>query len=93
MLTTEALLEVAKDQGYTEARLEMMGGGVMAVWIPLTHPVYEYALLDYIGLGLYVTEWDGEDYPLYDFEDDAPTYTDALDAFEWMEKTLEVGGN
>jgi hypothetical protein len=95
MLTTEELLEVAKEQGYTGARLEMMGGGVMAVWIPLTHPVYEYALLDWIGLGLYTQNWDGEETPLFDFQDGDgdPTYTETLNAFEWMEKTLKLGAN
>ena len=91
----EDYLEVAKDQGFNGAYLEMMGGGIMLVWIPLKHPVYEYALLDYIGLGLYAHGWDGDDVPMFNFNDnqDNPTYAQVLDAFEWMENTLKVEAN
>ena len=67
----------------------------MCVWIPLDHPVYEYALFDYMGIGLYAKGWDGEDVPMYDFDDeqDNPTYWQALDAFEWLEKTLKAEAN
>jgi hypothetical protein len=93
MKEIEDYLEVAKDQGFTGAHLWHSGGGIMLVWIPLKHPVYEYALLDYIGLGLYAHGWDGDDVPMFLFDDDQdhPTYVQALDAFEWMSKSLETG--
>jgi hypothetical protein len=90
--TMEDYLQVALDQGYSGATLEQMGGGVICVWIPLDNPVYEYALMDCHGLGLFVYEYACDDYPMYLFNDNQenPTYAQALDGFEWMEKTLEA---
>ena len=95
MQKIEDYLEVAKDQGFTGAHLWHSGGGIILVWIPLQHPVYEYALLDSIGLGLYAHGWDGDDVPMFDFFDyeSDPAYTNVLDAIEWMEKTLKESAN
>ena len=60
MNNAEQYLKTAQDLGFADAYLELMGGGNLAVWIPLQSTAYDYALLNEIGIGLYPHGWDGD---------------------------------
>ncbi len=92
MNNTEEYLEIAKELGFADAYLEQLGGGVMAVWIPLQSTVYEYALLNEIGLGLYPHGWDGDQVEMFYYgeeELEEPTPLQVRTALEEMKSTLE----
>lgn len=82
----EQTLKVVLENGFAGSRLEHTGGGIMVVSIPLPTPLnrYQVAWLNEFGCGVYAQEWDDEALHFFDFED-APTYTDVLDALEWLE--------
>jgi hypothetical protein len=91
-LEIEDYLELAKDFGFAKSYLEQLGGGVMAVWIPLDSTVYEYALLNELGIGLYPHGWDGDQIEMIyhgDEELEEPTALQVRTALEEMKSALE----
>lgn len=92
MNNAEQYLKTAQDLGFADAYLELMGGGNLAVWIPLQNTVYEYALLNEIGLGLYPHGWDGEQVEMFYYgeeETEEPTREQILATLQEMKSTLE----
>jgi hypothetical protein len=92
MNNIEEYLKTAQDLGFADAYLEQLGGGVMAVWIPLQSTAYEYALLNEIGLGLYPHGWDGDQIEMIYYgeeELEEPALEQVVTALEEMKSTLE----
>lgn len=92
MNNIEEHLQSAKELGFAESYLELMGGGALAIWIPLQHTVYEYALLNEIGLGVYPHGWDGDQVEMFYYgegELEEPTPEQVVTVLEELKSTLE----
>jgi hypothetical protein len=73
--------------GYFDAYIEMLGGGLLGVTIPLTAP-NDYALLTEIGIGIYPEDYDGEQVPMFNFSDEEITASELSAGIEWLNNEL-----
>ena len=73
--------------GYFDAYIEMLGGGLLGVTIPLTAP-NDYALITEIGIGIYPEDYDGEQVPMFNFSDEEITESELSAGIEWLNNEL-----
>jgi len=73
--------------GYFDAYIEMLGGGLLGVTIPLT-AANDYALITEIGIGIYPEDHDGEDVPLFRFTEERITASEVSAGIEWLNNEL-----
>ena len=79
-------LKAVLEAGYSDAYIEMLGGGLLGVTIPLTAP-NDYALITEIGIGIYPEDWDGEQVAMFDFFE-ALTTNELSAGIEWLNNEL-----
>ena len=80
-------LKAVLEAGYSDAYIEMLGGGLLGVTIPLTAP-NDYALLDYMGIGIYPEDHNGEQVPMFNFSDEEITASELSAGIEWLNNKL-----
>ena len=80
-------LKAVLEAGYSDAYIEMLGGGLLGVTIPLTAP-NDYALLTEIGIGIYPEDYDGEQVPMFNFSDEEITESELSAGIEWLNNEL-----
>ena len=85
-LEIKAALEAVLKAGYSDAYIELLGGGLLGVTIPLTAP-NDYALLTEIGIGIYPEDYDGEQVAMFDFFE-ALTNNELSAGIEWLNNEL-----
>ena len=73
--------------GYFDAYIEMLGGGLLGVTIPLTAP-NDHALITEIGIGIYPEDYDGEQVPMFNFSDEEITVSELSAGIEWLNNEL-----
>jgi len=73
--------------GYFDAYIEMLGGGLLGVTIPLTAP-NDHALITEIGIGIYPEDYDGEQVPMFNFSDEEITASELSAGIEWLNNEL-----
>ena len=73
--------------GYFDAYIEMLGGGLLGVTIPLTAP-NDHALITEIGIGIYPEDYDGEQVPMFNFSDEEITESELSAGIEWLNNEL-----
>jgi len=66
--TATMALATVFGQGFDDAYIEMMGGGLLAVTVQLK--AGHYATIDEIGIGIYSPDWDGDSVPMYRFNEE-----------------------
>jgi len=86
-LEIKAALEAVLEAGYSDAYIEVLGGGLLGVTIPLTAP-NDYALITYIGIGIYPEDYDGEQVPMFNFSDEEITASELSAGIEWLNNEL-----
>jgi len=79
-------LKAVLEAGYSDAYIEMLGGGLLGVTIPLTAP-NDYALLTEIGIGIYPEDHDGESVPMFEFFEEL-TANELSAGIEWLNNEL-----
>ena len=80
-------LKAVLEAGYSDAYIEMLGGGLLGVTIPLTAP-NDYALITEIGIGIYPEDYDGEQVPMFNFSDEEITESELSAGIEWLNNEL-----
>jgi hypothetical protein len=80
-------LKAVLKAGYSDAYIEMLGGGLLGVTIPLTAP-NDYALITEIGIGIYPEDYDGEQVPMFNFSDEEITESELSAGIEWLNNEL-----
>ena len=73
--------------GYFDAYIEMLGGGLLGVTIPLTAP-NDHALITEIGIGIYPEDYDGEQVSMFNFGDEEITVSELSAGIEWLNNEL-----
>jgi len=86
-LEIKAALEAVLKAGYSDAYIELLGGGLLGVTIPLTAP-NDHALIDYVGIGIYPEDWDGEQVPMFNFSEERITVSELSAGIEWLNNEL-----
>jgi len=79
-------LKAVLEAGYSDAYIEMLGGGLLGVTIPLTAP-NDYALLTEIGIGIYPEDHDGESVEIFEFFEEL-TANELSAGIEWLNNKL-----
>ena len=86
-LEIKAALEAVLEAGYSDAYIELLGGGLLGVTIPLNAP-NDYALITEIGIGIYPEDYDGEQVPMFNFSDEEITASELSAGIEWLNNEL-----
>ena len=79
-------LKAVLEAGYSDAYIELLGGGLLGVTIPLTAP-NDYALLTEIGIGIYPENHDGESVEIFEFFEEL-TANELSAGIEWLNNEL-----
>jgi hypothetical protein len=88
-LEAQAVLDMVIGRGFFGSYVELVGGGDLAVTVKV--PIGS-AIVSYMGVTLYPEEWDGEDVPMYNFDDtlEALDMLDVAKGIEWLDKLVFV---